>query len=226
MKGGAVEPERRHPPAVSASPHERPTREDLQLPWISRSGARYIRNIVSSTHTRSLRPAMGQSTRRERPRCRTTQADPSVGATSTCHTQVSQSDAVAELAAVERKALQHAPWSTVHGAHAIERGDADLDASRGQAANSSHASRNAFAVFAGSPMPMTFLSASRSRRASPAKSLSPRTSAPQATISFGRTPCPGFRVNRNGRITCAELCRHGIAPVPHSHSAYPSHFAF
>ena len=39
----------------------------------------------------------------------------------------------AKLGAVERKALQHAPWSTVHGAHAAERGNADLDASRGQA---------------------------------------------------------------------------------------------
>ena len=27
--------------------------------------------------------------------------------------------------------------------------------------------------------------------------------------------------NRNGRITCAEARRHGIAPVPHGHPAYP-----
>ena len=27
--------------------------------------------------------------------------------------------------------------------------------------------------------------------------------------------------NRNGRITCAEARRHGIAPVPGSHPAYP-----
>lgn len=27
--------------------------------------------------------------------------------------------------------------------------------------------------------------------------------------------------NRNGRITCAEARRHGIAPVPRSHPAYP-----
>ena len=27
--------------------------------------------------------------------------------------------------------------------------------------------------------------------------------------------------NRNGRITCAEACRHGIAPVWRGHPAYP-----
>ena len=27
--------------------------------------------------------------------------------------------------------------------------------------------------------------------------------------------------NRNGRITCKEVRRHGIAPVPRGHAAYP-----
>ena len=61
LVGGAVEPERRHPLPYSPSPRERPSREGLQLPWISRSGARCIRNMVSPIHTRSLRPAMGQA---------------------------------------------------------------------------------------------------------------------------------------------------------------------
>ena len=29
-----------------------------------------------------------------------------------------------------------------------------------------------------------------------------------------------YDVNRNGRITCKEARRHGIAPVPRSHPAY------
>ena len=41
--------------------------------------------------------------------------------------------AVAELAAVERKALHRAAASAMHGVHAAERGDANLDASRGEA---------------------------------------------------------------------------------------------
>ena len=47
----------------------------------------------------------------------------------------------------------------------------------------SQASRNALAVLVGSPMPMTLLAASRSRRASPAKSLSPDAMQKQSILS-------------------------------------------
>ena len=46
--------------------------------------------------------------------------------------------------------------------------------------------------------------------------------APRSVPSFGTTDA--LRLwddNGNGRITCREARRHGIAPVPRSHPAYP-----
>lgn len=45
----------------------------------------------------------------------------------------------------------------------------------------------------------------------------PRPATPQGGIEALRL----WDDNRNGRITCREARRHGIAPVPRSHPAYP-----
>ena len=49
----------------------------------------------------------------------------------------------------------------------------------------------------------------------------PAPPAPRAasTASTG-DPLAFYDDNANGRITCAEARRHGIAPVPRSHPAY------
>ena len=50
--------------------------------------------------------------------------------------------------------------------------------------------------------------------------------APASSMETRRTEGAGDDVlaryddNRNGRITCKEARRHGIAPVPRSHPAY------
>ena len=52
--------------------------------------------------------------------------------------------------------------------------------------------------------------------------------APRATTAARRNEAPAssdalrlYDDNGNGRITCKEARRHGIAPVPRGHPAYP-----
>ncbi len=45
--------------------------------------------------------------------------------------------------------------------------------------------------------------------------------APTAPLSTGRDPLGSWDDNSNGHITCLEARRHGIAPVPRGHAAYP-----
>ena len=61
----------------------------------------------------------------------------------------------------------------------------------------------------------------------PWTNLSPPFSPGGAGVPSGNTDAPGIDAlrrwddNRNGRITCQEARRHGIAPVPRGHPAYP-----
>ena len=52
-------------------------------------------------------------------------------------------------------------------------------------------------------------------------SAAPAAPAPPAASASGADALAKWDDNRNGRITCAEARRHGIAPVPRSHPAYP-----
>ena len=47
------------------------------------------------------------------------------------------------------------------------------------------------------------------------------TAAPRAASSAASDALRSYDDNRNGRITCKEARRHGIAPVPRGHPAYP-----
>jgi len=47
------------------------------------------------------------------------------------------------------------------------------------------------------------------------------TAASPRTDTTPSGPLQQYDDNRNGRITCAEARRHGIAPVPREHPAYP-----
>ena len=57
----------------------------------------------------------------------------------------------------------------------------------------------------------------------PIACAAPSTSraAPASGSAAGDDALALYDDNRNGRITCAEARRHGIAPVPRSHPAYP-----
>lgn len=58
--------------------------------------------------------------------------------------------------------------------------------------------------------------ANNSRNASPARSPATQNTSPPSNIDALQR----WDDNGNGRITCAEARRHGIAPVPRSHPAY------
>ena len=47
------------------------------------------------------------------------------------------------------------------------------------------------------------------------------TAPPRATSAAASDALHSYDDNRNGRITCKEARRHGIAPVPRGHPAYP-----
>ena len=58
--------------------------------------------------------------------------------------------------------------------------------------------------------------ASNSRNSSPARIPATQTTSPPSNVNALQK----WDDNGNGRITCAEAERHGIAPVPRSHPAY------
>ena len=47
------------------------------------------------------------------------------------------------------------------------------------------------------------------------------TAAPRREPAASSDALRLYDDNRNGRITCKEARRHGIAPVPRGHPAYP-----
>ena len=56
------------------------------------------------------------------------------------------------------------------------------------------------------------------------KAGSGTTAVPRAAPAASADPLRMWDDNRNGRITCKEARRHGIAPVPRGHPAYPYMF--
>ena len=69
-------------------------------------------------------------------------------------------------------------------------------------------------VLSGCESTEMIVTASLAREPTRTASETPRTVSASDVLAL-------YDDNRNGRITCAEARRHGIAPVPRSHPAYP-----